>query len=48
VWDRVAFITRYGNATLTEALVGLDREDSLDYIGAIGRLIRAENQKRDS
>lgn len=48
VWDRLAFITRYGNATLTEAMVDLDRSDQMDYIAAIGRLLKAENAKRDS
>lgn len=47
VWDRVAFMTRYGGATLTEALVELDRADANDYIAAVGRLIRQENAKRD-
>lgn len=43
VWDRVAFMTRYGKATLTEALCELDRVDAADYIAAIGRIVQQEN-----
>lgn len=46
-WDRVAFLTRYGGCTLKEALVELDHASSDDYGAAVGRLIKAENAKRD-
>lgn len=48
VWDRVAFLTRYGGCTLTEALVDIDRADADEYGAAIGRLIQQENAKRDT
>ena len=47
VWDRVAFMTRYGNATLTEALMEIDRIDATAYVEALSRLIKAENATRD-
>lgn len=48
LWDQVAFMTRYGNATVTEALVELDQVDRSDFIAATGRLIQQENAKRDT
>lgn len=48
LWDEVAFMTRYGRATLTEALTELDQTDRRDFIAATGRLIKDENAKRDT
>jgi hypothetical protein len=47
VWDRVAFMTRYGRITLTEAMTGLDQASANDFTAAVGRLIKQENAKRD-
>jgi len=47
LWTRVAFMTRYGGATLTEALCEVGAADAEDYCAAIGRLIKQENSKRD-
>ncbi len=43
VWNRVAYATRYGNATLTEALV-LDQRDLQDFIEALSEIVREENK----
>lgn len=48
VWDRIAFMTRYGRITLTEAMTELDKASSNDFAAAVGRLIKQENSKRDS
>jgi len=41
-------MTRYGGATLTEALCEIGTADAVDYCSALGRLIQQENSKRDS
>lgn len=43
VWDRVAYATRYGNASLTEAL-HLDQEALQFYIEAVADIVRQENK----
>lgn len=48
VWDRIAFMTRYGRITLTEAMTELDQASSNDFVAAVARLIKQENSKRDS
>lgn len=43
VWARVAYATRYGNATLTEVLQ-LDQLALQEYIEALADIVREENK----
>jgi hypothetical protein len=42
IWDMIAYATRYGRATLTEAL-RLPEQHSNSYLSAIARIIEKEN-----
>ena len=42
IWKRIAFITRYGHISLTEALT-MPVADLRDYSEALAELIKAEN-----
>lgn len=44
VWDRVAYATRYGHATMTEVL-GIDQWGLQDYLEAVSRIVEQENRQ---
>jgi hypothetical protein len=46
LWLRVAFMTRCGRATLTEALCELETDDAIMYCDAILTLIKQENEAK--
>lgn len=46
IWTRIAVMTRYGHATLTEALCMIDSASALDYCTALGKLLREENASK--
>ena len=43
IWKRIAFVTRYGHITLTEALT-MPVADMRDYAQALSELVKGENE----
>ena len=47
LWKRVAYATRYGRATLGEAM-SLGQDDLQAFIEAVGEIVKEENQSPGS